>query len=801
MHVVGAQGLRGTVREWWQRVPRTPAVTCLAYALCYAAVALGGRLVVPAGAGLAYFWPAAGVSFLWVKYVLRLPGGVRRPEFAWSLALLAVITYAVNAWGGLPWLENLALTVGGVLHPLVAAAYFVRTGPSGIFDSRRRIVDLLVASCLGALASLPFGPLVAVAEGDTWWTLPMWLLRQSAGTFLVAPLGLRVFRRHPRELPQRTWRHALLVTLVTAGFVIITFFVIPQVPQSFLFVTVSIWVASTRRTNETILHAFLLSLTSMGLTLAGFGPFSSQPPMLQAALSQGLILVLGIASLSIVLGREEQARLVSQVRASEEASAAQALLMDRIVDTMDDGLVVVAEGGDIIVMNLAARRLLDWPSDHAGGAEPSLDILYDPTFSEPRIVNEALLGRSPDPVDVMPVLPPGAGERILSARAVPCIGEEGTVQVVVVLLDVTEQRRRTAELTSFAGVIAHDLLNPLGAVEGWTEMLADEIEETHPGLGDNALRRIRASATRMRGIITGLLNYSVAREGELSVSDFPLADAIGEVVEARTSAALATGHVVPVISVDADASVRADRSLVAQVLDNLIGNAAKYTAPCETPQIEVRGHGPAQGWVTLSVADRGIGLPPGEEDAVFAEFHRVPEHRNRYVGTGLGLSICKRIVERHGGRISAHARPGGGSVFVLTLPAAPADSRSHDPASNADETAQPQTPPAAHPADTGADDQAHWARLRVMHAPAYAATTVADAMRPHRRVAVGEEDGLVAADDGAGRVAADDGAGRVAAGDGAGLVAACDGAGLVAAGDGAGLVAAGDDDAGRRTPK
>lgn len=728
MHVVGAQGLRGAMPGWWRRVPRTPVVTCVGYALGYALVALVGRLVVPEGAGLAYFWPAAGVSFLWVKYVLRLPGGARRSEFAWSLALLAIITYAVNVWGGLPWHENLALSVGGVLHPLVAAVYFVRTGPSGIFDSRRRVLDLLVASCLGALASLPFGPLVAVAAGETWWTLPMWLLRQSAGTFLVAPLGLRLFRRHPRELPQRTWRHALLITVVTFGFVVITFFVIPQVPQSFLFVTVSIWVASTRRTNETILHTFALSLTSMGLTLAGFGPFATESPMLQAALSQGLILVLGITSLSIVLGREEQARLVSQVRASEEATAAQALLMDRIVETMDDGLVVVAEGGDIIVMNDAARRMLEWSQDEGddeGAVEQPLSILYDPTYTEQRIVNEALLGRTPEPVDVMPALPPGAGERILSARAVPCIGEEGAVQVVVVLLDVTEQRRRTAELTSFAGVIAHDLLNPLGAVEGWTEMLAEEIEETHPGLGDSALRRIQASATRMRGIITGLLNYSVAREGELTVSDFPVADVIGEVVDARTSAAIATGQTVPVISVEAAPSVRADRSLVAQVLDNLIGNAAKYTAPGVTPHIEVRAHGPSQGWVTLSVADRGIGLPPGEQDAVFAEFHRVPEHRNGYVGTGLGLSICKRIVERHGGRISAHARPGGGSVFVLTLPAVPGAGL------------PPADSPAASERDPSSSELAHdetlTARLRVLHAQAYAATAVADAVRPARQ--------------------------------------------------------------------
>ena len=669
MHVLGADSLRHTAARWWTFMPRTPAAQCALYAACYALVALGGRVVVPEGAGLAYFWPAAGVSFLWMKFVLRLPGGVRSGVFVWSLFLLAVSTYAVNAWGGLPVFENVALTIGGILHPLVAATYFVRSGPSGIFDSRRRMMDLLIASALGALASLPFGPLVAVAEGETWWTLPMWLLRQVAGTFLIAPLGLRVFRRHPRELRQRSWRHGLFITVVTVLFIVLTFIVIPHVPQSFLFVTVSIWVASTRRTNETILHAFTVSLTWMALTLAGYGPFAGEPPMLQAALSQGLVLVLGLTSMSLVLGREKKERLISQVKASEEATAAQALLMDRIVETMDDGLVVFAEGGDLIVINDAARHLIGWPAEGWGDAD-ALDMLYDPSFEQPRIVNEALLGRTPEAVDLMPDRVQGAPDRILSARAVPCVGEEGTMQVVVVLFDVTQERRRTAELTSFAGVIAHDLLNPLGAVEGWTEMLSEEIDEAHPGLGAESLRRITGSTARMRGIIGGLLSYSVAREGTLSPTEVELGELVQEIVEARTSAAIATGAQVPAFGMSVDARVRVDRALVGQVLDNLVGNAAKYTEAPQRPVIDISAGPAVDGFVTVRVEDRGIGLPAGQEMAVFEEFHRVPEHRGSYVGTGLGLSICKRIVERHGGRIFATRRPGGGSSFVFTLPAA-----------------------------------------------------------------------------------------------------------------------------------
>ncbi|MDO5712444.1 MAG: ATP-binding protein, partial [Micrococcales bacterium] len=457
-------------------------------------------------------------------------------------------------------------------------------------------------------------------------------------------------------------------TVITCFVVWFAFFVTPAVPLSFLFVSLVIWVASTRGVNETAVYAMAVSAASIMLTLANIGPFAQQPIMARAALGQGLSLVLCMTAMSIVLAREEQSRLVSQVRASQAATIAQAVLMDGIVATMDDGLVVFSEDGSVLLANATAHDLLNWPEDSWDNVE-ALAPLFSPDGSQSLLVNQALRSREPEPVDVMPVRPEGAGERIISARAVP-FAHEGTVQVVVVLFDVTEQRRRTAELTSFAGVIAHDLLNPLGAVEGWTEMLADEIADAHPGLGEGPLRRITASAARMRGIISGLLSYSVARDGTLSRIDLDLRELVQDVVDARSSAAIAMGAQIPDFRIDVDASVRVDRALVAQVLDNLMGNAAKYTASSERPVIEVSAMRAVNGWVTVRVEDRGIGLPPGQEDVVFEEFHRVPEHRGSYVGTGLGLSICKRIVERHGGRVAAHRRQGGGSSFVLTLPAA-----------------------------------------------------------------------------------------------------------------------------------
>jgi signal transduction histidine kinase len=97
----------------------------------------------------------------------------------------------------------------------------------------------------------------------------------------------------------------------------------------------------------------------------------------------------------------------------------------------------------------------------------------------------------------------------------------------------------------------------------------------------------------------------------------------------------------------------------------------KYCPEGERPRVEIRSFLDAeQGFVRVEVSDRGIGLPPGEEEKVFEEFHRAAAHRGSFSGTGLGLSLCRRIVNRHGGSIFARNNPDRGATFSFTLPAA-----------------------------------------------------------------------------------------------------------------------------------
>ncbi|MFC4062750.1 ATP-binding protein, partial [Planomonospora corallina] len=127
----------------------------------------------------------------------------------------------------------------------------------------------------------------------------------------------------------------------------------------------------------------------------------------------------------------------------------------------------------------------------------------------------------------------------------------------------------------------------------------------------------------------------------------------------------------PVFDIGELDAVRADRALLRQLLDNLIGNAVKCTAPGQRPHITVISTRERPGWVRVEVADRGIGIPPGQHRAIFENFRRA-HTGGPYTGSGLGPAICKRIVERHGGTIGAEDNPGGGARFVFTLPAADA---------------------------------------------------------------------------------------------------------------------------------
>jgi signal transduction histidine kinase len=244
-----------------------------------------------------------------------------------------------------------------------------------------------------------------------------------------------------------------------------------------------------------------------------------------------------------------------------------------------------------------------------------------------------------------------------------------------------------SELTAFAGMVAHDLKAPLRAVGGFTKMLrSDLIHALGEGLEKSTrdrMDKIVSAVERMTALIDDLLAFATARDRTLRRQPVDLCALVTQLVDEHTDA-VDDGAAPPTFVIGPLPTVHADPSMCRQLLDNLIGNALKYTLP-ETPAyVLITSRAEDGNMVRVEIVDHGVGVPPGQHALVFNALHR--SHAG-YPGTGLGLAICQRIVDRHGGAIGVMDNPGGGSHFYFTLPT---DS---EPA--AEPAAAPAVPPPA----------------------------------------------------------------------------------------------------------
>ena len=262
----------------------------------------------------------------------------------------------------------------------------------------------------------------------------------------------------------------------------------------------------------------------------------------------------------------------------------------------------------------------------------------------------------------------------------PIHAEDGTVTGVTgVAHDITERvrakeelertaeelRRSNAELEQFAYIASHDLQEPLRMVASYTQLL----ERRYADRLDDAAREFIGyavdGAKRMQQFIAGLLDLSRMGREPWALEEVNLQEVFGNAVAnlriaIEESGARVESGPLPV--------VRGDARQLTQLFQNLIGNALKFREPGEAPRVDVRADRDGDCW-RISVRDNGIGLDPRFSERVFTIFQRL-HTRDEYEGTGLGLAICKKIVDRHGGRIWVESREGEGATFFFTLPAA-----------------------------------------------------------------------------------------------------------------------------------
>jgi len=235
-------------------------------------------------------------------------------------------------------------------------------------------------------------------------------------------------------------------------------------------------------------------------------------------------------------------------------------------------------------------------------------------------------------------------------------------------------------LQEFAYVASHDLQEPLRKIQIFGALLDDENRDILSPASVDYLDRMIHAASRMQTLVRDLLAYSrVSTKGKpFQPTDLAqvMDEALGNLeVSIRESRAKIAVRKLP--------TVEADPLQMVRLFQNLLGNALKFRRNGEPPVVEVFSESCGEsgskdcGSCRIYVKDNGIGFDERYLDMVFRPFERLHE-RGIYEGTGMGLAICRKIVERHGGRITAESKPGAGATFIVTLPCHQAAENRHD---------------------------------------------------------------------------------------------------------------------------
>jgi PAS domain S-box-containing protein len=225
-----------------------------------------------------------------------------------------------------------------------------------------------------------------------------------------------------------------------------------------------------------------------------------------------------------------------------------------------------------------------------------------------------------------------------------------------------ELERSNEELTLFAHVAAHDLQTPLRAVTSYTQLLQRRLDEQLDETSREFMALVIDGVRRMEQLIKALLRYAQVGQDEPKWTCVPMQALVKEALEdlappIQDNAARVDCAVLP--------NVHGDKVQLLQLLQNLLANAIKYRRPEVPPHIQISAQKQCSEWI-FTVADNGQGIPPEDQQKVFLPLKRL--HGLEVPGTGIGLAVCRRIVERHRGRIWVQSEPGVGSKFRFIVP-------------------------------------------------------------------------------------------------------------------------------------
>ena len=323
---------------------------------------------------------------------------------------------------------------------------------------------------------------------------------------------------------------------------------------------------------------------------------------------------------------------------------------------MTDGVVAFSRDGSVIQSNPAAERMLGRAIPIGGGES------YDTLFSDVAPLQGVLAVEQPGYLD---------GEREVDGRSLELLltpfDQERLGGVLVVIHDVTEQRKTEEMRREFVANVSHELRTPLTNIRSYAETLADNAGDIPPETEKNFLGVILNESDRMTHIVQDLLTLSRFDSGrsELNLAPFDFGEAVRDVYQANRLEAQRHGHTMELELPGSLPEIVGDRERILQVMMNVVSNSIKYTPDGGRIRLSAGVQGKR---VWMEVADNGIGIPKEDRGRIFERFYRVDKARSRESGgTGLGLSIAKEIIDRHQGTIELVDRPGPGLTVRITL--------------------------------------------------------------------------------------------------------------------------------------